>query len=190
MQDTSRTLGPLPMYLLTWPNANVSRHLAYCQCPSTPGLSPMFLDTWPIVNASRHLVYCQCSSTLGHLSMFLDTWPIANASRHLAYCQCSSTLGLLPMSLNTWFSLYIIGLGYWLRPRYLTNWLDQLALTIQPILPMSELRWLANRRNLILRTYSAPGDQQNPKPSINSANLLIFLDFHCHNTDGIFWQFE
>ena len=126
----------------------------------TLGPLSMTLDTWPTPDVS------------------LDTWPIANAPRHLAYCQCPSTLGLLPMSLDNRFSLYTIGLGYLLRPRSLTSWLDQLILTmvyrlIQPLLPMSELRWLANRRNLILRTYSAPSDQQNPSPNITSANLLV-----------------
>jgi hypothetical protein len=44
------------MSLTTWPNANVSRHLAYCQCPLTLGLLPMSLNTWPIDNAPTHLV--------------------------------------------------------------------------------------------------------------------------------------
>jgi hypothetical protein len=80
------------MPLDTWPIANVPRHLAYCQCPSTLDLlpmplkcMPMPLDTWPIANAHRHLTYCQCPSTLDLLPMSLDTWPITNVPRQLDY---------------------------------------------------------------------------------------------------------
>jgi hypothetical protein len=161
----SRTLGPLSMSLDTWPSVNVPRHLALFQCPSTLSPLSMSLDTWPPANVPRHVTYCQCpsskcSSTLDLLPMSLDTWPTANVPmhilifpRHVAYYQCPLTLGPLPMSLDTWFSLSFIGPGYWLRPRSLTSWFYQLTLTI------SELRWLANRRNLYSGLIQPPIDQ-------------------------------